>query len=186
VADDARVMVVVAHDSSSTNLSNRMSCGLPIQRCHSTHKGLSALGLDRANIRLVGNSPHPTGNDAQASFLLLCNGVTRPIRLPFGNRAFGLLRCHLETCLKFFNSLQVLSIISSIVPVGSLASSSAREREPCVPALGPVLGREFFVSFHVDISLHLPNRKQEANLWANACDPRAKAAERWRSPEIVG
>src|SRR6185436_14001417 len=61
-----------------------------------------------------------------------------------------------------------------------------RECQPGVPAFGPVLRGEFLVCLHVDVAVHVADRKQKADLRANAGDTRAEAAERSRRAEIVG
>jgi len=40
--------------------------------------------------------------------------------------------------------------------------------QPGVPALGPVLCREFLVAFRVDVALGVADRKQEADLRTDA------------------
>src|ERR1700676_1815435 len=61
-----------------------------------------------------------------------------------------------------------------------------RERQPRIPSRRPVGRIEFAVSFQIQVSLHLSDRKQKSNLRAYADDARLEPAENRMLTEIVG
>src|SRR6187402_1549651 len=60
-----------------------------------------------------------------------------------------------------------------------------RERQPGIPARRPVLGGELAIGFHVEISLHVPNREEISELWTNSEDPGSKTTEDGILTEVV-
>src|SRR5215467_3360389 len=66
-----------------------------------------------------------------------------------------------------------------------LRSRRDREREPDVPAVRPVLGRELPVGFQVEISLQVPDGKEVADLRAKTDDARLKTADAVSGPAVT-
>src|SRR5262245_26119875 len=56
-----------------------------------------------------------------------------------------------------------------------------RQGEPDVPAFGTVLRAELAVALHIEVSLHVADRKQESELRTDAEHARLEVAERARS-----
>src|SRR5215470_11968724 len=61
-----------------------------------------------------------------------------------------------------------------------------REGQPRIPTLGAVLRAELLEAFQVDVTLHVADRENVADLRADAGDARTKTVEPGRHTRIVG
>src|SRR4051794_2613254 len=59
-----------------------------------------------------------------------------------------------------------------------------RERDPGVPPFRPIPGGELVISLEVEITLHVGDREQEADLRTNGSDTRLEIAENRRGADI--